>query len=218
MSSSLANRSNNIVWKRGLVSHDQRCQLLGQEPLTIWLTGLSASGKTTLAYTLERILFDMGRACYVLDGDHVRHGLSRDLDFSHEGRSENIRRVSEVARLMNDAGLIVISAFISPYKDDRKRAQDIIGRDQFFEVYISTPQKICEERDPKGMYGMARAGQINEFTGVSSPYEPPQNPVCMIDTSKSLPDECARQVLAAMSGKIVLSNSHHHHEGDTSAR
>jgi adenylylsulfate kinase-like enzyme len=102
----------------------------------------------------------MGRACYVLDGDHVRHGLSRDLDFSHEGRSENIRRVSEVARLMNDAGLIVITAFISPYKDDRKRAQGIIGRDQFFEVYISTPQKICEERDPKGMYGMARATAV----------------------------------------------------------
>lgn len=205
--------ANNIVRHTGQVNAEQRCRLLGQQPLTIWFTGLSAAGKSTLAYSLERILIDMGRAAYVLDGDNVRHGLNRDLGFSHEDRSENIRRIAEVARLMNDAGLIVLTAFISPYQADRQMARDIIGIDHFFEVYVATTQQICEERDPKGMYRRAKAGQIAEFTGVTSPYEPPVNPACRIDTSTGSPDAGARQVLAATAGMISLPDSHRHHEG-----
>jgi adenylylsulfate kinase len=205
--------ANNIVRHTGQVNTEQRCRLLGQQPLTIWFTGLSAAGKSTLAYSLERILIDMGRAAYVLDGDNVRHGLNRDLGFSHEDRSENIRRIAEVARLMNDAGLIVLTAFISPYQVDRQMAGDIIGIDHFFEVHVATAQQICEQRDPKGMYRRAKAGQIAEFTGVTSPYEPPVNPACRIDTSTGSPDECARQVLAATAEMIALPSDHRHHEG-----
>lgn len=204
---------NAVIRHTGQVNTEQRCRLLDQQPLTIWFTGLSAAGKSTLAYTLERLLLDMGRAVYVLDGDNVRHGLNKDLGFSHNDRSENIRRIAEVARLLNDAGLIVLTAFISPYQADRQMARDIIGVDKFFEVHVATAQQICEERDPKGMYLRARAGQIAEFTGVTSPYEPPVNPACRIDSSTGNPGECARQVLSAIVGMIVLSSDHRHHEG-----
>ncbi|MBV5329463.1 MAG: adenylyl-sulfate kinase [Chlorobium sp.] len=205
--------SNNITHHPGQVNADHRCRLLGQRPLAIWFTGLSAAGKSTLAYTLERLLFDMGRIAYVLDGDNVRHGLNRDLGFSHQDRTENIRRIAEVARLMNDAGLIVLTAFISPYQADRQMARDIIGADSFFEVHVATAQQICEERDPKGIYKRAKAGQILEFTGVTSPYELPENPACRIDASTGSPDACARQVLAATAGMIALHGDHPRHEG-----
>lgn len=158
--------------------------MLGQLPMTVWLTGLSAAGKSTLAFALERELVSNGRACYVLDGDNVRHGLNRNLGFSLEDRAENIRRIAEVARLMNDAGLIVVTAFISPFRADRVAAREIIGPESFREVYVSTSLAICESRDPKGLYRRARAGTVAEFTGISSPYEPPEQPDLTIDASR----------------------------------
>lgn len=194
MSSDISKSSPaEVVWHGGQVHPEHRSRLLGQQPLTIWLTGLSASGKSTLAFALERSLVDLGRACYVLDGDNVRHGLNKDLGFSHEDRTENIRRIAEVARLMNDAGLIVITAFISPYREDRRLAREIIGPDRFFEIHLNTPIATCEARDPKGMYKRARAGAIDGFTGVGAPYEPPESPAMKIDTSiASLPEHVGK--------------------------
>lgn len=176
--------TKNIVWHQGHVSVEERQQLLGQQAMTIWMTGLSASGKSTLAFALERELWARGRACFVLDGDNVRHGLNRNLGFSDEDRTENIRRISEVAKLMNDAGLIVITAFISPFRKDRESAGQIIGPERFKEVYVSTPLAACETRDPKGLYQKARAGLVKEFTGIHSPYEPPLNPTLSLDTNE----------------------------------
>lgn len=174
--------NSNVVWQGGQVRRSEREDMLCQSAMTLWLTGLSAAGKSTLAFALERHLIDSGRACYVLDGDNVRHGLNRNLGFSEADRSENIRRVAEVARLMNDAGLIVISALISPTIADRDVARGIIGAGDFREVFVSTPLAVCESRDPKGLYGRARSGELTHFTGVSAPYEPPESPDLVIDT------------------------------------
>lgn len=171
---------NNLTWQTGHISAAERRTLLKQQPLTIWLTGLSAAGKSTLAFGLERVLIEAGHPCYVLDGDNVRHGLNNNLGFSVEDRSENIRRVAEVAKLMNDAGLIVITAFISPFRADRDNARAIVGEGVFQEVFVDAGLDACEERDPKGLYKKARAGQIPEFTGISSPYEAPLNPELVI--------------------------------------
>jgi adenylyl-sulfate kinase len=152
------------------ISADARERLLGQHALTIWLTGLSGSGKSSIAQELERRLHAQGRHVYALDGDNLRFGLNRDLTFSREDRSENIRRAAEVARLFNDAGTIVLVPIISPFREDRDRARAIIGADRFVEVYLSTPLAVCEARDAKGLYKKARAGEIAEFTGISSPY------------------------------------------------
>ncbi len=179
-----------LVWHAGQVTGDERSILLGQRPATIWLTGLSGAGKSTIGYALERRLLDAGRAAYVLDGDNVRHGLNRDLGFSPQDRAENIRRIAEVARLLNDAGLIVITAFISPYREDREMARSIIGEGDFLEVHVSTPIQVCEMRDPKGLYKLARSGELPAFTGVSAPYEPPAEPLCSIDTANCSVDEC----------------------------
>lgn len=201
-------RSPFVVWHGGHVSSADRRALMGQRPLTIWLTGLSAAGKSTLAFSLERELIASGRFCYVLDGDNVRHGLNRNLGFSTEDRAENIRRVAEVARLMNDAGLIVITAFISPFRADRELARQIIGPDCFREVYVSTPLAVCESRDPKGLYGKARAGKMQEFTGVSSPYEPPERPALVLDTATlSLEASIAQLVALAALGVTVPTSS-----------
>lgn len=185
-----------VVWHGGQVSQAERQKILNQQPITIWLTGLSAAGKSTLAFALERKLVDQGRACYVLDGDNVRHGLNRNLGFSPEDRAENIRRISEVARLMNDAGLIVITAFISPYRADRTAAREIIGSGNFREVYVSTSISVCESRDPKGLYTQARAGKVANFTGVSSPYEAPEMPDLVIDTSQLPVAQAVAQLIA----------------------
>ncbi len=173
----------NVVWQRGEVTREDRERLLKQSAKTIWLTGLPASGKTTLAFALEQKLVASGHASFVLDGDNIRHGLNRDLGFSADDRTENIRRIAEVARLMNDAGLIVITAFISPLQRHREVARDIIGPQRFFEIYLETPLDVCEARDPKGLYKKARAGQIADFTGVTSPYEPPKDPSVVINTA-----------------------------------
>lgn len=188
--------SQSVVWHGSQVSQEERCRLLNQQPVTIWLTGLSAAGKSTLAFALERALIDLGHACYVLDGDNVRHGLSRDLGFSHADRTENIRRIAEVGKLMNDAGLIVITAFISPYRQDRALARAIIGADCFREVYVSTPLSVCESRDPKGLYIKARKGEVAEFTGISSPYEAPEFPDMLIDTEKLSSEQAVSQLIS----------------------
>lgn len=192
----MAHEYPNLVVRHGSqVTAQERNQLLGQEPMTIWLTGLSASGKSTLAYALERALMDRGRLCFVLDGDNVRHGLNNDIGFSPQGRAENIRRVAEVAKLMNAAGMIVIAALISPYNQDRRRARDIIGTADFREVYVSTSLEVCESRDPKGLYSKARAGTLPEFTGISSPYEAPEQPDLSIDTHASTLETAVNQLL-----------------------
>ena len=187
--------SVSIVRHNGSVTHAERTALLGQTPVTFWLTGLSGAGKSTLAFALERKLFDLGKTVYVLDGDNIRHGLSRDLGFSAAERSENIRRIAEVARLMNDAGLIVISAMISPYEADREIARRIIGQAAFLEIYLSTPLAVCEQRDPKGLYKSARDGHVKQFTGVSAPYESPAAPALALDTSLADLDTCLKMTL-----------------------
>jgi adenylyl-sulfate kinase len=195
-----------LVWHGSQVTAEERRQLLGQKPVTLWLTGLSASGKSTLAFALERSLMDRGRLCFVLDGDNVRHGLNNNIGFSPEDRAENIRRVAEVAKLMNAAGMIIIAAFISPFSHDRQQAREIIGADNFREVHISTSLAVCESRDPKGLYSKARAGTLSEFTGISSPYEAPDRPDLRIDTHISTLDESVNQLLAIIDP--ILRNPH----------
>lgn len=193
---------SEVLWHNGLVTKEERQNLLKQKPFTVWLTGLSASGKSTLAFALERKLIDSGHACYVLDGDNIRHGLNKNLTFSPDDRSENIRRIAEVAKLMNDAGLIVITAFISPYINDRALAKDVIGAESFVEVYVNTPIQTCESRDPKGLYKKARSGQTSGFTGIDAPYEPPLNPNIKIDTSIYSISESIQKIHALLSAKL----------------
>lgn len=194
MNQSKTTKPLSVVWQDGHVSLEDRVALLGQRPVTVWLTGLSGAGKSSLAFALEHYLTSKGHACFVLDGDNVRHGLNCDLGFSAEHRTENIRRIAEVARLMNDAGLVVFSAFISPYRADRELARQIIGEDRFIEVYVATPMAICEQRDVKGLYQRARSGEIADFTGISAPYEPPENPMATIDTSLTTLDVASAQL------------------------
>jgi len=198
----IADTPGNEQYTRNMVTVEDKSKLLGQKPMTLWLTGLSGSGKSTIAYALESRLTKAGRACYVLDGDNVRHGLNRDLGFSAEDRSENIRRVAEVARLMNEAGLIVITAFISPFVKDRQAAREVIGGDRFVEVFVDAPIEVCEQRDPKGLYAKARAGEVAEFTGVSSPYEPPEKPDVRLDTAGRSRDECVDSLLEFIARRI----------------
>ncbi len=196
-------KHRTVVWHAGQVSPAERSRHLKQRPVTVWLTGLSGAGKSTVACALERRLLDLGRTSYVLDGDNVRHGLNSDLGFSPVDRAENIRRIAEVARLMNDAGLIVITAFISPYRQDRELARTVVGPAEFLEVYVNTPIEVCEERDPKGMYGKARKGELPGFTGVSAPYEEPEQPALRIDTSGCGVEECVDRLLGLLREFLV---------------
>ena len=192
-----------IVWHSGQVTSENRALLFKQKPVTVWFTGFSGSGKSTIGFALERRLIDLGQGSYMLDGDNIRHGLNRDLGFSPKDRTENIRRIAEVARLMNDAGLIVISAFISPYREDRTMAREIIGAEAFLEVYINTPVDVCEGRDPKGLYRQARSGEISGFTGVSAPYEAPTNPVLSLDTSSMDIEECVDKLMVLLRNRLL---------------
>mgnify|MGYP001271759120 CR=1 FL=1 len=186
-------QSTLIHPQEGDVSQKERELLLKQRPATLWMTGLSGSGKSAVAYEIEKKLMAAGHLCYVLDGDNVRHGLNRDLAFSPQDRSENIRRVAEVARLLNEAGVIVITSFISPYRDDREKAQAIIGVDRFVEIFLDAPIEVCEKRDPKGLYEKARAGLVTEFTGVNAPYEVPEAPALRLNTAEIPADLSADQ-------------------------
>jgi adenylylsulfate kinase len=187
-------KSSNIFWHAGQVSSKFRRRMFGHRAVTTWLTGFSGAGKSTLAYELEKLLIHSGHPCYVLDGDNIRHFLNSDLGFSTDDRKENIRRIAEVARLMNDAGLMVITAFISPTREDREMARAIIGDPNFVEVHLSTNMETCEARDPKGLYAKARAGKIPEFTGISSPYETPLRPMLEIDTGAMSVAEASRKL------------------------
>lgn len=196
--------SRNIMNEKSLVTTEDRQQILGHKAVTLWLTGLSGSGKSTLAKMLEKRLLQSGHICYVLDGDNIRQGLNRDLGFSAEDRSENIRRVAETARLMNEAGLIVITAFISPFREDRRQAGEIIGTDRFREVYVEAPLEVCEERDPKGLYRKARSGRIPEFTGIASPYEPPETPSWRIRTDRISVEEAVATLFTGLQLEGIL--------------
>jgi len=176
-------KSDNIYWSHGKVTADQRVRRNGHPGCVVWLTGLSGAGKSSIAMELERELFNLGQHAYVLDGDNIRHGLCSDLAFSPQDRKENIRRVGEVAKLFADAGIICITAFISPYRSDRQLVREMVAEGQFVEVYVNAPIEVCEQRDPKGLYAKARANEIKEFTGVSAPYEVPLRPEIELPTA-----------------------------------
>jgi adenylylsulfate kinase len=188
--------SNNIVWHSHPVGRDTRAEQKSQRPLVIWFTGLSASGKSTVAGALERILTRQDYHTYLLDGDNVRHGLCRDLGFSDGDRQENIRRVGEVAKLMADAGLIALAAFISPFRDDRRLVREILPEGQFIEVFVDADLSVCRERDPKGLYAKADRGEIKQFTGIDSPYETPEKPEVHIRAGEVSVAEAVNQLLA----------------------
>ncbi len=196
-------KSGDLTWHGGYVGPDQRAAVLGHGAACLWLTGLSGSGKSTLARAVEQALVQRGCAAYVLDGDNLRMGLNADLGFSPEDRTENIRRVGELARLFVDGGFILLSAFISPYRADRGRARALLG-ENFHEVFLSPDLAVCEERDPKGLYARARAGEIAEFTGVSAPYEAPEAPELVVDTSTLSLDESVAAVLDYLQDSGVL--------------
>ena len=188
-------RTDNLTWHEMDITREFRSQQKGQNPKTIWMTGLSGSGKSTLANELEKRLVALGKHTMLLDGDNIRMGLNKNLGFKEQDRIENIRRIAEVSKLMNDAGLIVITSFISPFVRDRRNAKDIIGSDSFVEVYVSTPVEECEKRDVKGLYKKAREGKIPNFTGISSPYEVPEHPDVTVDTSSMTVEECVDAIL-----------------------
>ncbi|MDB1122297.1 adenylyl-sulfate kinase [Vibrio algarum] len=173
---SMSTQENNIVWHQHTVNKETRSKLKKQKPVVLWFTGLSGSGKSTVAGALENVLTELGFHTYLLDGDNVRHGLCKDLSFSEQDRKENIRRVGELCKLMADAGLIVLSAFISPYREERKMVRELLPESDFLEVFVNTPIEVCEQRDPKGLYKKARAGEIKNFTGIDSDYEQPLQP------------------------------------------
>ncbi len=185
----------NIHWHKGDVAPGERAAIKGQQPFVIWLTGLSGSGKSTLANALERRLVEMGRHTILMDADNIRKGLNRDLGFSEADRVENIRRIGEVAKLMTDAGLIVITAFISPFRADRDMVRALLPAGTFLEVHLSTPLEVCEARDPKGLYRKVRQGEIPNFTGISSPYEEPLAPELRLNTGTLPVNECAEVIM-----------------------
>jgi bifunctional enzyme CysN/CysC len=184
-----------LFWQNSDITREIRAGMMKQKPITLWFTGLSGSGKSTLANAIEKTLNAEGHHTMLLDGDNIRMGLNKDLGFDEASRIENIRRIAEVSKLMNDAGLIVLTAFISPYSADRRRAREIIGRDSFVEVYVSTPLETCEQRDVKGLYRKAREGKVTNFTGISSPYEAPEHAEIVIDTSQDTLEQCIRKLV-----------------------
>ena len=188
-------KSKNITWHKGVVTRADRAKILGHRGATLWFTGLSAAGKSTLAKLLEQRLCEQGRLAYVLDGDNMRHGLNKDLGFSAEDRKENIRRFGEVAKLFTDAGVIVLCALISPYRIERNRVRETIGEGDFIEVYVKASLEACEKRDPKGLYQKARKGEIQDFTGINAPYEPPEHPELVIDTEDKDPEQNVQELL-----------------------
>ena len=198
-------KATNITWHDGTIQKSDRERLLGQKGVVIWYTGLSGSGKSTLARAVEEKLFEAGRISYVLDGDNIRHGLNRNLGFSPEDRTENIRRIGEVAKLFAECGVITMAAFISPYRDDRNSIRNLLPEGSFVEVFVKVPLGVAEERDPKGLYKKARAGEIPEFTGISAPYEEPESPELVIDTSELDLEQSAAKVVGYLARQGKLS-------------
>jgi len=189
-------RATNVTWHDGSVTRDERQQLLNQKGVTVWMTGLSASGKSTIACILEQMLLHKKKHAYRLDGDNIRMGLNKNLGFSAEDRAENIRRIGEVAKLFTDAGVIAITSFISPYKKDRDAVRALNKPGEFVEVYVQVSLETAEKRDPKGLYKKARAGQIKGFTGIDDPYEAPEKPEILIETEKTSPEDAAKTIFA----------------------
>lgn len=197
--------SENIVWHEHKVTREERAQPKNQSPCLLWFTGLSGSGKSTIANALDVTLHSRGYHTFLLDGDNVRHGLNRDLGFSDRDRIENIRRVGEVSKLFTDAGLIVLSAFISPFSSDRRMVRNLFPAGEFIEVFMDTPLSTCEQRDPKGLYRKARAGEIKHFTGIDSPYENPEHAELVLDTSVKTVDACVEELIAYLQARQLIS-------------
>ena len=200
-------KADNLTWHVGEVDRDTRAAAHGHRGAILWFTGLSGSGKSTIGHRVERMLVERGAFAYVLDGDNIRHGLNSDLGFSPADRAENIRRIGEVARLFADAGALVISAFISPYREDRERVRALMGEGEFVEVFVDTPLEICEARDPKGLYKKARAGEISNFTGLDAPYEAPDNPEVHLKTEGLSVDQAAAEVIDYLERNDILGES-----------
>ena len=197
-------KATNIVWHEASVDRAARAEKRGHRSAILWFTGLSGSGKSTLANAVNAALFERGLATYVLDGDNVRHGLCKDLGFSDADREENIRRIGEVAKLFLDAGVIVLTAFVSPFRADRDKARELVEQGDFLEIFCAADLDVCESRDPKGLYAKARSGAIKEFTGISSPYEAPDSPELKIDTGSQELTESVQVVLKALEAQGVI--------------
>ncbi len=197
-------KSTHIVAQQYRVTKADRVQQKGHKPCILWFTGLSGSGKSTLANAVEQFLFEKGMNTYVLDGDNIRFGLNNNVDFSPEGRTENIRRIGEVAKLFVDAGVVVLTAFISPFQSDRDKVRALVGKDEFVEVFVDCSLEICEQRDVKGLYKKARAGEIPDFTGISSPFEAPNNPELVVHSDQLSLDESVAQVTDFIMKKILV--------------
>ena len=198
-------KATNITWHEGSVTRQERERLLGQKGVTVWMTGLSASGKSTIAVILEQMLLHQKKHAYRLDGDNIRMGLNKNLGFSAEDRAENIRRIGEVAKLFTDAGVIAITSFISPYRKDRDAVRALNKPGEFIEVYVNVSLEAAEKRDPKGLYKKARAGQLKGFTGIDDPYEAPEKPEIVIETERTKPEDAAKQILAYLEKGGYLS-------------
>ncbi|MEJ2427223.1 MAG: adenylyl-sulfate kinase [Candidatus Thiodiazotropha sp.] len=196
----------NIVWHEATVTRERREKMNKHRAKLLWFTGLSGSGKSTLAHAVEEELYQRGCRTYVFDGDNVRHGLCRDLGFTVEDRTENIRRIAEMAKLFVDAGVISLTAFISPIREDRQRARGLLPHGDFIEVYVDCPLEVCEARDVKGLYKKARDGEIQNFTGISSPYEPPLNPEISVTTENREVDDCVAEIIQALENRGVIPN------------
>ncbi len=197
-------KATNIVWHQGTVTRADREKINGHKACTVWLTGLSGSGKSTIAVDLEKRLWERGIRAYILDGDNVRHGLNKNLGFSPEDRTENIRRIGEVAKLFTEAGVVALTAFISPYRADRDQVRTIMADGDFVEVHVDCPVEVCEQRDVKGLYKKARAGEIKEFTGISAPYEAPEKPELTINTAGQSVEASANQILAYLEKQGIV--------------
>ncbi|MFA9455740.1 adenylyl-sulfate kinase [Halalkalibacter sp. APA_J-10(15)] len=197
-------QNQNIVWHDTTIKKEERQKRNGHKSCILWFTGLSGAGKSTLANALEQQLFRQGKASYILDGDNVRHGLNKGLGFSDEDRKENIRRIGEVAKLFVDAGTVVCTAFISPFKEDRDRVRELVEEGEFIEVYVRCSLEACEQRDPKGLYKKARAGEIPSFTGISSPYEEPESPELIIDSDQLSVEESIETIITYLKENEIL--------------
>lgn len=196
--------SLNVVRQHYRITKSDRIRSLNQKPVIIWLTGLSGSGKSTISDRLEVVLQEKGFKTYLLDGDNIRHGLNRDIDFSEQGRKENIRRIGEVAKLFTDAGIIVITAFISPFREDRAFVRSLVETGEFIEVFVSCPLEVCEARDVKGLYAKARRGEIPSFTGISSPFEEPEHPEVIVHSDQADVETCVNKILETAYTRIKV--------------
>ena len=199
-------KSTNIVWEKSLITRQDREALNGHKSFVLWFTGLSGSGKSTLAHAVEKKLYENGCSTFVLDGDNVRHGLSSNLSFSEDDRKENIRRIGEAAKLMTEAGIIALTAFISPFRADREMVRSLFPHGEFIEVYCSASLEVCEARDVKGLYKKARAGEIKNYTGIDSPYEAPINPEISVSTDSDEIDLCVEQIIKILVSKGLISS------------